>query len=322
MKRLSLRSIAASRSMSRAPCTCDLKPSEAYSSLATIPERPTRRASSTSCLLLPMLETMPSPVTTTRLTWSTLEGVFTLEQTDAHVLAGVDQAIVHLDLPVGDTHVQPAHDDPLERHPVAHHRAIRRHLAGEAHLAGAQRPAVTGAALPAEEESDQLPQRVDPEAARHDRVAHEVALEEPQVRIDVQLRHHLALAVLAAVAGDVRDAVKHQHRRQRQLGIARAEQLAAAAGEDLLAGVMTLGLEHGVRGSPLKGGDFTFFAADSKKGAAGMPRRRSGQAAAIGTPGRTDARRNPRHRLGAFGNILENTTVSRPSEARRGSKAP
>ena len=63
-----------------------------------------------------------------------------------------------------------------------------------------------------------------------------MAFEEPEVGIDVELGHDFALAVLAAVIGDRGDAVEHQHRRQRQLGIAGAEQLPPGAGEQALEG--------------------------------------------------------------------------------------
>ena len=81
---------------------------------------------------------------------------------------------------------------------------------------------------------EHLPERVEAEAAGHHRIALEVAGEEPEVGLDVELGADLALAVLAAVLADLGDAVEHQHRRQRQLGVARAEQLAPAAGEQAL----------------------------------------------------------------------------------------
>ena len=61
----------------------------------------------------------------------------------------------------------------------------------------------------------------------------EVAGEEPQVRLEVELGARHALAVLPALLGDFRDAVEHQHRRQRQLR-SRGEHLAASAGQQLL----------------------------------------------------------------------------------------
>ena len=61
-----------------------------------------------------------------------------------------------------------------------------------------------------------------------------MAAEKPEVGLDVELRAHLALAVGAARLGDLADPVEHQHRRQRQLRVAGAEQFAAAAGEEIL----------------------------------------------------------------------------------------
>ena len=78
----------------------------------------------------------------------------------------------------------------------------------------------------------------------------EVAFEEPQVRIDVEFGAHLAPIVAAAVGVDLGDAIEHQHGRQRQLGIAGTEQLAAPAGEQLVIGVGVLAIRH-QRGSRL-----------------------------------------------------------------------
>ena len=50
-----------------APCTWQRKPSSAYSSAREMPDFASRRLASTSWVLLPMDETMPIPVTTTRL---------------------------------------------------------------------------------------------------------------------------------------------------------------------------------------------------------------------------------------------------------------
>ena len=50
-----------------APCTWQRKPSSAYSSAREMPDLASRRLARTSCVLLPMDETMPIPVTTTRL---------------------------------------------------------------------------------------------------------------------------------------------------------------------------------------------------------------------------------------------------------------
>src|SRR5450756_1167045 len=49
------------------PCTWQRKPRLANSSAWVIPDLASRRLARTSCVLLPMDETMPIPVTTTRL---------------------------------------------------------------------------------------------------------------------------------------------------------------------------------------------------------------------------------------------------------------
>ena len=50
-----------------APCTWQRKPSSAYLSARTMPDLASRKLASTSWVLLPIDETMPIPVTTTRL---------------------------------------------------------------------------------------------------------------------------------------------------------------------------------------------------------------------------------------------------------------
>src|SRR6202030_1436367 len=90
----------------------------------------------------------------------------------------------------------------------------RQNLAGKLHLAHAERAPVAARAEPAEEEAQELPERVEPEAARHYGVTLEVAGEEPEVRLHVELGARHALAMLAAAFGNLRDAVEHQHWRQ------------------------------------------------------------------------------------------------------------
>src|SRR5262249_33017834 len=72
------------------------------------------------------------------------------------------------------------------------------------------------------------------EAARHDRVALEMAGEEPEIRFQVEGGARQAPAVLPAGLRDLRDPVEHQHRRQGQLRVARAEQFSSPAGEQIL----------------------------------------------------------------------------------------
>ena len=83
-----------------------------------------------------------------------------------------------------------------------------------------------------------------PQAARHHRIALEVAGEEPEVGLDVELGHDLALAVLAAGVGDLHDAVEHQHGRQRQLRVAGPEQVPLGALDQVFEGITVLLLAH------------------------------------------------------------------------------
>jgi hypothetical protein len=64
-----------------------------------------------------------------------------------------------------------------------------------------------------------------------------VTVEKPEVRPDIQLTDDMALAELATVHADLDDTVHHQHRRCRQLGIARAEIAAFARFEQIFLAV-------------------------------------------------------------------------------------
>src|SRR5579859_272292 len=64
--RAARRSTIDSQSICGGACTWQRKPSSAYSGAATTPERASRREASTSLALLPIEETTPIPVTTTR----------------------------------------------------------------------------------------------------------------------------------------------------------------------------------------------------------------------------------------------------------------
>jgi len=109
-------------------------------------------------------------------------------------------------------------------------------LAGEFHVAAAQRAALALAAGPAEVEAEQLPERIQAQAARHDGILEEVAPEEPHVRLDGQFGVDQTAIVGAAVVGNATDLVEHEHVVDRQARIARTEGLAVAAGDQLLVG--------------------------------------------------------------------------------------
>src|SRR5262249_6746992 len=66
MKRRALRGTMPSHSMCGSPCTWQRKPSSAYLAARTIPDLASLSEATTSCVLLPMEETTPIPVTTTR----------------------------------------------------------------------------------------------------------------------------------------------------------------------------------------------------------------------------------------------------------------
>ena len=78
-------------------------------------------------------------------------------------------------------------------------------------LTDAERAALAGGAGPAEEKPDQLPHGVQAQAARHHRIALEMAFEKPEIGMDVELSHHLALAGIPAILADGSNAVEHQH---------------------------------------------------------------------------------------------------------------
>ena len=61
-----------------------------------------------------------------------------------------------------------------------------------------------------------------------------MALEKPQLGIDVELGDDFPLFEFAAVLVDANDAVEHQHRRQGQQRVAGSEQLALAAVDEFV----------------------------------------------------------------------------------------
>src|SRR5450759_3579690 len=201
-----------------------------------MPLRPSRSEASTSALLVPMLETIPIPVTTTRRMALPSESVGGGEQSHLQVLACVDIATVDLHHGVGDTHHQLAQDHALHADAVGNFLCARQHLAAELDLAAAERASVPLTSHPAQMKTDQLPHCIQPQASRHHRVALEMADEKPEFRAQVELGDYLALAEGSALVADVDDAIEHQHGREGQLRIAGAEHLPAPAGEQLFVG--------------------------------------------------------------------------------------
>ncbi len=151
------------------------------------------------------------------------------EQAHPQVPGGIDLPAVHFEPAVGDPQHQLAGDDALDVDGVLHQLRLGQYLAGELHLAHAQRPAMPGIAQPAEVETDHLPHGVQSQAAWHHRVAGEVAFEEPEFGLDVEFGDDLTLAVGAAPIADVGDTVHHQHVVGGQLGVPGAEEFSVAA---------------------------------------------------------------------------------------------
>src|SRR5262245_1834379 len=149
MKRRRRRSTVASRSTLSVPCTWQRKPRSRYCGANSMPERPSFRAAATSPALLPMLATIPRPVTTTRRTSCRLG----LEEADPDVAGFEDRLAVGLYHAVGDAQHQLAQDHALEVDMVGDLADGRRHHAAELHLADAQGPAAAGRLEPAEEEA-------------------------------------------------------------------------------------------------------------------------------------------------------------------------
>src|SRR5437764_1345110 len=142
-----------------------------------------------------------------------------LEQADAHVLGLIDGAPVGLQPAIRDAEDELRLEHAFEIDAILDQLDARQHLIGEFYLADAERPSAARLAEPAEEETGQLPQRIEAEAAGHDRIALEVTGEEPEVRLHRQRRTHMPLAVRAAVLGNLGDPIAHQHRRQWKLRI-------------------------------------------------------------------------------------------------------
>src|SRR5262245_35598542 len=215
------RSTASKGSSVGAPCTWHRKPSSAYLSARTTPDFASRKLASTSWVLFPIDETMPIPVTTTRRIPASSASLAPTPRVGAtsrlirrHLLVEPEQPDLEVHGPVDDRSVglEPAVGDA--QHELGAHHAldvdaiddlfdIGQDLARQLDLAGTERTAVSGRAAPSQKEPKHLPERIEAEAARHDRIALEMAGEKPQVRLEVEHCTHQALAVLATRLRDL-----------------------------------------------------------------------------------------------------------------------
>jgi hypothetical protein len=108
-------------------------------------------------------------------------------QADLQIGRRINSLAVGLQPAVGDAEHQAAAHHALEVDAIFDQLHLWRDHALELHFAGGKRHALAGLAQPAEEKAGQLPHGVEAEAARHDRVADEMAGEEPEIRLDVEI---------------------------------------------------------------------------------------------------------------------------------------
>src|SRR5712692_8431891 len=177
-----------------------------------MPDLASRRLARTSWVLLPIDETMPIPVTTTRLMHASSASRcverallppstsarlhhFVAEQTDLEVHRPIDDRTVRRQPTVGDAEHQLAAHDPLDVDAVDHVLDGGKNLAGEFQLPEPERASLAGGAEPTQEEAEQLPERIETQAAGHDRIALEMAGEEPQVRPEIEYGANQAFAI-------------------------------------------------------------------------------------------------------------------------------
>src|SRR6266702_869922 len=112
------------------------------------------------------------------------------------VLLPIDDGAVRRKPTVGDAEHELRAHHPLDVDAVDHVLHRRQHLARELELAQPQGATLAGRAEPAQKKSEQLPQRVEPEAAGHDRIAFEMTGKKPHVGLDAELGADQPLAML------------------------------------------------------------------------------------------------------------------------------
>src|SRR5208283_3087100 len=110
----------------------------------------------------------------------------------AHILHVIYALAVRFEPAVGNAENQLALEYTLDVHAVDDLPHGREHLLGKLDLADAQGAAASRQTEPAEEESGQLPKRIEPETTGHHRIAFEVTIEKPKRRLDIVFGSHFA----------------------------------------------------------------------------------------------------------------------------------
>src|SRR5580693_6032812 len=170
MKRRRRRSTSSSTFILIVPATWLRKPRSRYWGTNSMPDLPSRSDCVTSAALLPIEETTPKPVTTTRFMSAGRRGHGRiLDQPDLEAAHFIDLLAVGLNDAVGDAQRELAQHHALEMDMVGELAHRRNDHAGELDLADAQRPAAARRLHPAQEKAEELPQRVERQAARHHR---------------------------------------------------------------------------------------------------------------------------------------------------------
>src|SRR5438067_1572023 len=144
---------------------------------------------------------MPIPATTTRLMSASsaaaspsarLHRHVVPEQADLEVECPIDHGIVGRKPPVSNTEHKLGSHHALDVDPIDYFFHRRQDLAGELDLAKPERAPSAGSSEPAQEEPEQLPERIEAQAPRHDGITLEMAVKEPQVRPKIEHRAHQA----------------------------------------------------------------------------------------------------------------------------------
>src|SRR6185436_7522236 len=158
MKRIRRRSISSSGLSFRVPATWLRKPSSLYCGTNSMPDLPSFRDCVTSAALLPIEDTIPSPVTTTLFISAGRRGGHrVLKQSDLEAVGLVDRIAIGMDEAVGDAQHQLAQDHALQMHVIGEFLDGRHDHARELDLADAECPAAARRLLPAKEEAERLP---------------------------------------------------------------------------------------------------------------------------------------------------------------------
>ena len=122
-----------------------------------------------------------------------------LNKPTLRILGFVDACSISLEPAVGDAEHEFGLEHAFQINAIDDAFDGGQDLIGEFDFPNTKRPAASREAEPTQIKAEELPQRVEPEAARHHRIALEMAAEEPEVRLDRIFGQDHALAIGAAL---------------------------------------------------------------------------------------------------------------------------